>query len=341
MNKTMNLDIYFAIFQIDNYSDYYIYKYSIIYKYIFTIYFFICLFIKSIQNFFLKNRKIEKKNYNNVMLRYIAGNKLKNALKVSNHLKNYNKKPIINYAIESSINKNIIIKEFKDISNIIDNSYKVALKLSLFDFDTKLIKSVLNPFIEKNIPILIDAENNNNFIKYNKLTNNLMFHYNHDRVNIIKTYQMYRKDSLDILSNDISLFKTNKIKHGTKLVRGAYWNEDKNEGTLFLKKKETDMSYNLGIIELYNRKYSDYNLLATHNDESINLGYLLNNSIDFKSPIFEFGHLMGMKENKYENLVKNNQNVNVYIPYGPYRYMIPYLGRRLYENIDTIKYMFQ
>ena len=271
------------------------------------------------------------------MLRYVAGNKLKHALKIGNRLKIYGKKPIINFAIESSISKDIIKKEFDHIDSNLDSSYKVALKLSLFDFDSKLIKSVLDPFVENNIQILIDAENNNDFNKYNNLTNNLIFHYNHDKVNIIKTYQMYRKDSLDILSNDISLCKINNIKHGTKLVRGAYWNEDKNTGKLFLDKKETDKNYNLGIIELYKRKYSEYNILATHNDESINLGYLLNESIE--NPIFEFGHLMGMKENKYKSVIKNKQNVNVYIPYGPYKYMIPYLGRRLYENLDTIKYM--
>ena len=46
---------------------------------------------------------------------------------------------------------------------------------------------------------------------------------------------------------------------------------------------------------------------------------------------------MGMKENCYD---KYDLKVNVYIPYGPYKQMIPYLGRRLYENLDTIKYMF-
>jgi hypothetical protein len=50
------------------------------------------------------------------------------------------------------------------------------------------------------------------------------------------------------------------------------------------------------------------------------LGYLLNKNIK----TFEFEHLMGMKENKFNYLIKNNQKVNAYIPYGPYKYMIPY-----------------
>ena len=123
---------------------------------------------------------------------------------------------------------------------------------------------------------------------------------------------------------------------GTKLVRGAYWNTDKTTNNLFINKYETDLNYNKGIIELYKNNKNSINILASHNDESINIGYLLNR----ESQIFEFAHLLGMKENKFKYLVNNNQKVNVYIPYGPYRYMIPYLLRRLYENIDTIKYMF-
>ena len=71
------------------------------------------------------------------------------------------------------------------------------------------------------------------------------------------------------------------------------------------------------------------------NNESINLCHLLNK----ENKIFEYAHLLGMNEKKYTKLVKEKENVHVYIPYGPYKYMIPYLTRRLYENIDTIKYM--
>ena len=72
-------------------------------------------------------------------------------------------------------------------------------------------------------------------------------------------------------------------------------------------------------------------VLATHNEKSVDLACLLNEDL------FEFAHLQGMKECYYNNICKTS-NVYVYIPYGPYNKMIPYLSRRLYENIDMLKY---
>ena len=109
------------------------------------------------------------------------------------------------------------------------------------------------------------------------------------------------------------------------LVRGAYYNEDISKNILFENKYKTDLNFNKSIIYLYNNPLNKFTIIASHNNESINLGYLLNQ----EKKIFEFAHLLGMNENKYNNLIKNNQNVNVYIPYGPYKYMIPYLTRRL------------
>ena len=117
-------------------------------------------------------------------------------------------------------------------------------------------------------------------------------------------------------------------------MRGAYWNSEHQDGHLFLNKTDTNFSYNEGIYRIF-KSTNDKLLpiLATHNNESINLGVLFNQY----NPIFEFGHLMGMKEEKYKNI---KQPVNIYIPYGPYHEMMPYLMRRLYENADSIKYMF-
>lgn len=149
---------------------------------------------------------------------------------------------------------------------------------------------------------------------------------------------MYRKDSFIQLSNDIDIFKNYHL--GVKLVRGAYWNSEKNDGHLFTKKYETDFNYDNSISLIYNHHYSNNinTILATHNKESINTGLHYNKKIRLDSKKFEYGHLMGMNETVYNNINHNNK-INVYIPYGPYHKMIPYLSRRLYENLDTIKYL--
>ena len=152
---------------------------------------------------------------------------------------------------------------------------------------------------------------------------------------------MYKTDSFNELEDDV--IKSNKKNSylGVKLVRGAYYQEDKNKKllnnhfVLYQNKVDTDLNYNKGILYLYEHSIKKSIINATHNQESINLTYLLNQ----EKKIFEFAHLMGMNEKKYNDLLKKGEKVNVYVPYGPYKYMIPYLSRRLYENIDTLKYM--
>ena len=270
-----------------------------------------------------------------MIFKYIAGNSLNKALGVSKNIIYQRKIPIINFSVESSINNNIILQEYNKICKNINSDYRLAIKLSSFDFNKNKIVNILDKLSNKNIQVLIDAESDTHNDIYNNLTNDLILKYHKEKINIIKTYQMYRKDSLKNIIDDLDVMNKNNIKLGIKLVRGAYWNSDKNNNNLFLNKLDTDMNYNTGILELFNENSNSINILATHNSESINLGYLLNKD----KKVFEFGHLMGMKENKFNYLVDNNQIVNVYIPYGPYKYMIPYLTRRLYENLDILKYL--
>lgn len=275
-----------------------------------------------------------------MIFKYISGNKLNHAINYGKKIINNKKIPIINYAVENNIKPKIIQNEFKKISNNIDNNFRIALKLSLFNFDINLIKETVDLFIKKDIKILIDAENEELYNIYNETCNELTWNYNKNKVNIVKTYQMYRTDSYNLLEYDINYAKNNNLYHGIKLVRGAYHNEDKNKKRnndyiLYQKKEDTDINFNKSLLHLYNDPLNKFIIIASHNIESINLGYLLNTD----NRIFEFAHLLGMNEKKYNKLIEKDENVNVYIPYGPYKYMIPYLTRRLYENLDTIKYM--
>ena len=187
---------------------------------------------------------------------------------------------------------------------------------------------------KKNIKLIIDAENDKNIEEYRKITNFLLTKYNKNNLNIIKTYQMYRKDSIIELYDDLKITNLRNNFFSAKLVRGAYWYEDKNTNNLYINKEDTNTNYNLGILKCFESKYNNH-IIASHNHNSINFALKLEKKLENNNNKFIIANLLGMNED-YMN--KINHKKAIYIPYGPYIEMIPYLIRRLYENYDQIKY---
>ena len=270
------------------------------------------------------------------MFKYIGGNTIKSCVKTSKNILKSNKIPIINFAIENTNNKYKVFNEHTNLINSIDNNYKIAIKLSSFNFDENIIHKLINQSIDKKIQVIIDAEKNDDNEKYQNISNNLIINFNKEFPNVVKTYQMYRKDSFNNLKNDLFFCNKNNIYLATKLVRGAYWNSENKSGHLYTSKYETDLNFDKGIILLSKNYNKNYNILATHNKQSINFANNINNYNN--QQIFSYAHLLGMGERNYD--FEKYKDVHIYIPYGPYKEMLPYLVRRLYENIDTIKYMF-
>ena len=93
--------------------------------------------------------------------------------------------------------------------------------------------------------VLIDAEDYKIQDKINTITDEFMEQYNRDKLRIYKTYQLYRNDYLDIMKLDI--LKQRDYKIGFKLVRGAYYNQDKKYNILFDTINDTHDNYNAGI----------------------------------------------------------------------------------------------
>tara|TARA_X000001036_G_scaffold438069_1_gene484951 strand:- start:1930 stop:2754 length:825 start_codon:yes stop_codon:yes gene_type:complete len=269
--------------------------------------------------------------------RFIGGNTIKQVIPVANKLLEKQKQPIINYAIEHTDNPKQVLVEHMDLVNHINYQYKLAIKVSSFGFDEDLIHMLVERCVGKNIRVIIDAEDNQNYEQYQEITNYLMRIHNQYIPYVLKTYQMYRKDGLETLENDLINSRINEYHLGIKLVRGAYYHTEKDQGHLFTEKKLTDESYNKGIITIGQNNFNTYTILATHNIDSVRLGYMHNKNA--KRRLFEFAHLMGMQEENYQVLAESGEIVNVYIPYGPYTQMIPYLTRRMYENMDMLKYM--
>lgn len=272
------------------------------------------------------------------MFIFIAGNHFKQAINVGSKYIKKNKKPIINFAIESTNKSKTVYQEYKNLMKCLpNNNFSIALKLSSVNFDLNIVNDIAHICKDRKTKLFIDAENNHYNSKYQSITSDLMLNYNHTQGIIYKTYQMYRKDSLSVLNTDLLLCNKYNRKFCGKLVRGAYWNSEFNDGHLFTNKEETNDSYNQGVLDIYNFKAnkSPNVILATHNKSSAELGMMLNKN----NNIFEFAHLQGMREKYYDRHVPK-QTVHVYIPYGPYDEMIPYLMRRLYENMDVLRHVF-
>lgn len=266
-------------------------------------------------------------------INYIAVSKFINTL--------YDKSiiPIIDYAKEGANNKYDVIKYVNQINLLIseiktsNNDIGYALKLSSFkpynaeqNIDI-IIKNIINTN-HKNKYIYFDAEHTNDFYDENIIFDKIIKKYeNIDNLYLFKTYQMYKKNSLKQIEND--LLKFDKI--GFKLVRGAYYNKYNPE--LFKNKIDTDNNYNKAIKLLISNTNNKI-CIATHNKFSIDY------ALSFKpGHNVYYAQLLGMGDSSTKYLIDNNKIVFKYVPYGSIFDMYPYLLRRLYENYQIIKYI--
>ena len=247
-------------------------------------------------------------------------------------LEKENIRPILDYTNENYKNHEKNDKEIRELIQTYPNQY-IAVKLSSLNIIQPIrtetyLKKIIENSIKQKSKLLIDAEQSILQTNINSLTNKFIKEYNQDKVHIYKTYQMYRKDSLNELEKDLSQPRDYFI--GVKLVRGAYYKEDISTGLLYSKKEDTDKNYNRGIYLFQElSKEKDIVMCATHNEKSISIAKGLNRNI-------EFSQLMGMSNTLTKKLVKENYKVFKYIPYGNFRDTYPYLIRRLYENYPMI-----
>lgn len=264
-------------------------------------------------------------------------NSLVNKIQVLNKSNLY---PIVDYIKESSNNEKEMIKSLREyiiLSKMKELKY-IAIKLSTFQSESNYkLNFLMDKIIENNKIILIDAENVDKQNKINELTNNYIEKYNTNEIKIFKTYQMYRKDSYEILKDDIKKF--NNL--GIKLVRGAYHNQDKHTNKLFLEKNDTDIAFDKSMDLIFNTSYNQA-FICTHNCYNINkmIDNFNSNPNYYQNKIFH-ASLYGFINNDTERIVKAGIKTFKYLPYGPIDDAVPYLTRRLYENPKILFYLFK
>ena len=263
--------------------------------------------------------------------------------KIINELSKNNMYPILDYINENGKNHYNNYKKMMNIIPLYQNNLFSVKMSSLdiqnnFDISSRYINDICENAIQNNCKILIDAENYHIQGMINNISNELMYKYNINEVNIYKTYQCYRKDSFEIINNDLHDSKNKHFNLGVKLVRGAYYNSDFKYNILYNNIQDTHNNYNTSIEYLFkNSNENDRIILATHNEKSCDFA-LENKNILKNKNMLSFAQLMGMGNNLSNKLSKTNI-VYKYVPFGNFCESIPYLLRRLYENKDSIKYL--
>ncbi len=197
--------------------------------------------------------------------------------------------------------------------------------------------------VEKDVPLLIDAEESWMQDAADRLIDELMETYNKDKAIVFNTLQMYRHDRMDYLKKLHVKAQEKGFHIGMKVVRGAYMEKERERAAekgykspICVDKQATDDNYNAAIS--YMMEHKNMAIFAgTHNEES---SYLLMDlakkyNIATTDKRMWFGQLYGMSDHISFNLAKEGYNVAKYVPFGPVRDVMPYLIRRAEENTSV------
>lgn len=194
---------------------------------------------------------------------------------------------------------------------------------------------------EKNIGVLIDAEESWIQDPVDRLTMEMMEIFNKSKVIVYNTIQLYRHDRLHFLHISHQIAKQQGFKLGMKLVRGAYMEKEREraydkgyESPIQATKEDTDRDYNDSVTYCLDNIEDISVIIASHNDESnLKAAEMMDQrSIAHNHQHVHFSQLFGMSDNITFNLAKEGFNVSKYLPFGPIRDVIPYMMRRAQEN---------
>lgn len=194
---------------------------------------------------------------------------------------------------------------------------------------------------EKNIGVLIDAEETWIQDPVDALTILMMDIFNKQKVVIYNTIQLYRHDRLQFLKESYKAAAERNFILGAKLVRGAYMEKERERAKemnyhspIQPDKESSDRDYNAAVEFCITNLQKIAVIVASHNEYSnLYATQLLDKmGLPHNHPHVHFSQLYGMSDNITFNLAKAGFSVSKYLPFGPIKDVIPYLMRRAQEN---------
>jgi len=310
---------------------------------------------------------------NTVFEHFCGGESIEESKEAVHLLSKYNVRSILDYSVEGKDKEEAfdetLIETLKTIENAKGNEEvpycvfkptgmgsadlmeKMQLNQKLSEAEQKSFDKIKNRYLvvsqaayDNDVRLLIDAEDSWYQNTVDELVYEMMKKFNNERAIVFNTYQMYRWASLQNMKDADQRAKDSKFVLGAKLVRGAYMENERErasingyEDPICTDKSATDKSYNDGLkycvenisqIELFNGSHNEHsNLYLTELMKKYNLA-------KGDKRIF-FAQLYGMSDNISFVLADADYNVAKYVPYGPVKFVMPYLIRRAEENTSV------
>lgn len=208
----------------------------------------------------------------------------------------------------------------------------------------KRYEEVCQMAFDRNVVLMIDAEETWMQDATDELVNQMMARFNKEKPLIWNTIQMYRTGRMEYLAADLQRAKEKGYYLGYKFVRGAYMEKERERAAAMNypdpiqpNKQASDDNYNAAIDFVLKNLDRVSAFFGTHNEKSTELvmNHMQEMGLTNDHPQIHFGQLYGMSDNITYFLGAEKYNVCKYLPYGPVKDVVPYLTRRAQENTSV------